>query len=117
MFLKPLTKLPSHKSFNYQPRYYDPEKEARRHRINERIKIEKGAMYNQPGNRLVGAFKKQSIAHRSKNNFNARTLRSFLLIAMFGVITLYYLDEINGIFAAVASAILLIIFIQRTSKA
>jgi|GEM_PF-1566047 predicted RNA-binding protein with PUA-like domain len=36
MKLRPIAKTAKHKKFEYQPRYYDPEKEKRKKRLNNR---------------------------------------------------------------------------------
>lgn len=45
MKLRPIIgKLPSHKSFNYTPRYYKPEKDTRRKEIHFERKTHRGQM-------------------------------------------------------------------------
>jgi len=71
-------KLPSHKQFNYTPRYWDPEKEEREDRIR-RIKQEMGIDIPSDPNRSTirrGSFRQASrnTKVKAKRSSNVRLL-------------------------------------------
>lgn len=83
-------KIPSHRQFNYQPLYFDPEKEEREQRnkdIKKELGIkEEGEAYS-PGIRR-GAMKSYFKANkRSTRNSNLR----LVLIVFFLLFVAYYL--------------------------
>ncbi|HOK37099.1 MAG: hypothetical protein WHW07_10355 [Bacteroidales bacterium] len=77
-------RLPSHNVFDYKPRFYDPEKEERREKLNElRISQGKEPLYDnaeeeyKPGSLIKGNFRPK-MKRRSYRDRN-RTLRLILI--------------------------------------
>ena len=92
-------KLPRTKRFSYEPRYYDPEKEAREQRIKEveaRIKAENGELYESKevyASRISHAFKTGRQRPKGLFNFSSQTAFLRLIIISFLVLTSYlYLE-------------------------
>ncbi|HCM76082.1 MAG TPA: hypothetical protein DIS90_06855 [Cytophagales bacterium] len=82
-FLSLFNKTPSHKSFNYTPRYYDPQKEEmqeREARIRRELKLEQEKGAGDYRSRISGSF--QSARKRSKQS--SESLSANLL--RFGII-------------------------------
>jgi hypothetical protein len=78
MGLPRFIKLPGHKQFNYSPRYWDPEKEAREERIRQ-IKQEMGIDLPSDPNRTTikrGSFRqaRQTIKVKATRNSNIRLI-------------------------------------------
>jgi hypothetical protein len=83
MGLPRFIKLPGHKQFNYSPRYWNPEKEAREERIRQ-IKQEMGMELPIDPNRTTikrGAFRqaRQTIKVKATRNSN---IRLFVILAI-----------------------------------
>ena len=86
-------KLPGHKQFNYNPRYWDPEKEAREERIRQ-IKLEMGIEVPSDPNRTTirrGSFRTVAQKHKLKasRSSNIRLL-VILAVLMFLAYLLFY---------------------------
>ena len=87
-------KLPGHKQFNYTPRYWDPEKEAREERIRQ-IKQEMGIEVPSDPNRTTirrGSFRtaqKQKQKLKASRSSNIRLL-VILAVLMFLAYLLFY---------------------------
>ncbi len=56
IFKSPLSKLPTHRRFNYVPRHYDPQKEEWEKKKKARSLMVRGAFYEKNNSRLIGAF-------------------------------------------------------------
>ena len=86
-------KLPGHKEFNYSPRYWDPEKEAREERIRQ-IKQEMGVEVPIDSNRTTirrGSFRKagQKAKVKASRSSNIRLL-VILAILLFLAYLIFY---------------------------
>ncbi|MEZ5072719.1 MAG: hypothetical protein R2751_17600 [Bacteroidales bacterium] len=81
-------KLPSHNQFQYQPRYWDPEKEAREERIRD-IKLELGLEVPKSGRSRTtlkrGAFRQAQKSTRSKANRSANIRLVIILAVLFAL--------------------------------
>ena len=76
-----LFKLPKHKQFDYQPVYYDPEREKREER-KKRIARESGSEENkEPRNRLVRGSMKEYF-RRDRKAQRASNYRLILIAAV-----------------------------------
>ena len=76
-------KLPGHKQFNYTPRYWDPEKEAREERIRQ-IKQEMGMEVPTDPNRTTirrGSFRTTGQKHKVKAN-RSSNIRLLIILAV-----------------------------------
>lgn len=93
-------RLPKNKKFDYKPRYYDPEAEARAKRKNPRL--EKGSFANHRPNILLDNGRKE--AKLSQN------LRIFLIIGILIIGVLAFLDILPIIVASALGLILLLGF-------
>jgi len=111
------SRLPKHKQFSYQPRYYDPEEEERQERLgNKSIKMEKGSFYKRGGGGyLVGSMSERDIVFKNRRN-KGQFSRVVLLVAMLCLPLLYMFDMLNGFIAITFLVILLILFIIRVNK-
>jgi hypothetical protein len=77
------TKLPSHKQFNYSPRYWDPEKEEREERIRQ-IKLEMGIEVPSDPNRTTikrGSFR-QASRHTKVKATRSSNIRLVIILAV-----------------------------------
>jgi hypothetical protein len=85
-------KLPGHKQFNYTPRYWDPEKEAREERIRQ-IKQEMGIEVPSDPNRTTirrGSFRAaQKHKQKASRSSNIRLL-VILAVLMFLAYLIFY---------------------------
>jgi hypothetical protein len=93
MGLPRFIKLPGHKEFNYSPRYWDPEKEAREERIRQ-IKQEMGVEVPIDSNRTTirrGSFRKagQKSKVKASRSSNIRLL-VILAILLFLAYLIFY---------------------------
>ncbi|MDF1574529.1 MAG: hypothetical protein P1P86_04985 [Bacteroidales bacterium] len=86
-------KLPGHKHFNYTPRYWDPEKEAREERIRQ-IKQEMGIEVPADPNRTTirrGSFRTAGKQKKVKANRSSNIrLLVILAILLFLAYLLFY---------------------------
>jgi hypothetical protein len=76
-------KLPSHKQFNYSPRYWDPEKEEREERIRQ-IKLEMGIEVPSDPNRTTikrGSFR-QASRHTKVKATRSSNIRLVIILAV-----------------------------------
>lgn len=83
MGLPRFIKLPGHKEFNYTPRYWDPEKEARDERIRD-IKKEMGIDVPSGPNRSTikrGSFRQARRTGKVKSN-RASNIRLMVILAI-----------------------------------
>jgi len=83
MGLPRFIKLPGHKQFNYNPRYWDPEKEAREERIRQ-IKQEMGVEVPSDPNRSTikrGSFRQTRQKVKVKAN-RASNIRLFIILVV-----------------------------------
>lgn len=83
-------KLPTHKQFNYSPRYWDPEKEEREERIRQ-IKLEMGIEVPSDPNRTTikrGSFR-QASRHTKVKATRSSNIRLVIILAV--LLTLAYL--------------------------
>ena len=86
-------KLPSHKQFNYSPRYWDPEKEKREERI-KRIKQDMGIEMSSYPNRTTivrGSFRqaRQKTKVKATRSSNIRLLIILAILLMLGYLLFY----------------------------
>jgi hypothetical protein len=93
MGLPRFIKLPGHKEFNYSPRYWDPEKEAREERIRQ-IKQEMGVEVPIGSNRTTirrGSFRtaRQKSKVKASRSSNIRLL-VILAILLFLAYLIFY---------------------------
>ena len=93
MGLPKFIKLPGHKEFNYTPRYWDPEKEAREERIRQ-IKQEMGIEVPGDPTRTTirrGSFRAASQKHKVKASRSSNIrLVVILAILLFLAYLLFY---------------------------
>ena len=86
-------KLPGHKQFNYTPRYWDPEKEAREERIRQ-IKQEMGIEVPTYSNRTTirrGSFRTAGQKHKVKANRSSNIrLLVILAVLLFPAYLIFY---------------------------
>jgi hypothetical protein len=78
-------KLPSHKRFEYSPRYWDPEKEEREHRIRQ-IKAEMGIDVGSDPNKTTikrGSFRQAHQKARVKASRNTNIRLVIILAVLF----------------------------------
>jgi hypothetical protein len=76
-------KLPSHKQFNYSPRYWDPEKEEREERIRQ-IKLEMGIEVPSDPSRTTikrGSFR-QASRHTKVKATRSSNIRLVIILAV-----------------------------------
>ncbi len=76
-------KLPTHKQFNYSPRYWDPEKEEREERIRQ-IKLEMGIEVPSDPNRTTikrGSFR-QASRHTKVKATRSSNIRLVIILAV-----------------------------------
>lgn len=93
MGLPRFIKLPEHKHFNYSPRYWDPEKEAREERIRQ-IKQEMGVEVPSNPNRTTikrGSFRqvRQKNKVKATRNSNIRLLVILAILLFFAYLLFY----------------------------
>jgi len=79
-------KLPKHKKFNYQPLYYDPEKEERAERKRE-IEIELGVKREEGGN-YKPTIRRGSMRNYYRKNNKVRRQSNVRLVIIFVVLVL-----------------------------
>ncbi|MGB0839476.1 MAG: hypothetical protein ACPGXL_05010 [Chitinophagales bacterium] len=119
-FKSSFSRLPQHKSFKYNPRYYDPDKEAIQKRMLERkdrMQMERGAFFKQNKGRLVGAFTDKE--ERIFNNTPSRDdqfARVLLLAGMLTLACMYWLDKVNGVIAITGIMLLMIFFVKKMNR-
>lgn len=104
MFKLPtLTKLPQPRRFSYEPRHYDPEKEAIRQRIAEAKAraADKNAENYSSEHALRGAIRRHSRLRRKTADFS-----QLFFVVGFGAITYLYFEYGNSALWAFAILIL-----------
>lgn len=84
-----LLKIPDHKRFNLQPRYYDPVKEDienRTDRIKREMKEQSENAENEAGHnsRISGSFRRKSYYRENKTGMLRFAIMVFLIIGVFG---------------------------------
>ena len=85
-FLSLFTKAPQHQRFNYNPRFYDPQKEEmkeREERIRKELEAEKGKKTDDIGDyrsRIAGSFQAARRRSKSAAEPNAVLLRLGVLL-------------------------------------
>lgn len=92
-------KTPKHRVFNYQPRYYDPRKEALDERIARAREEEKGKEHDYvPGRNIRTNFRKAVYENR-KQAGSPFVMRIIVLISIVGLATaLYFFAKSIGLF-------------------
>jgi hypothetical protein len=95
MFKLPsIIKLPQHKRFSYEPRYFDPEMEEIRQRIAEakaRVKADRQDENYSSQHALRGAIRRHSRLGRKRADFS-----QFIFIVGFASVTYAYLTYGNA---------------------
>ena len=99
-------KTPKHRSFNYQPRFYDPEQEAQREREALRRNSESGSAEEVKMRLRKGAMRQGGYYMTSGNSYrkaNHRSSITFLvvlmvLVAMGFLLVSVFLPQIEGMF-------------------
>ncbi len=102
MFLKSFNKAPKHSRFDYQPRYYNPEAEKRKERIEggeKRIRFQKGELYRSAKSPIVGAFTDRrefdyKERARSKQKQVVRTFIIVMVLLILFVFGMPYLEQV-----------------------
>ena len=106
MKIPSLTRIPGHRHFQFEPRYYDPVKEdvsERTKRINAELKQENSGDYK---HNISEAFKRRAYSER-KDGIN-----QWIFIVFFAAIFAGYFYYGNVIFYAFLALIPLYIFIK-----
>ncbi|MFC2125799.1 hypothetical protein ACFLU5_13405 [Bacteroidota bacterium] len=106
MKIPSLTKIPGHRRFNFEPRYYDPVKEdisERTKRINAELKKESSGDYR---HNISEAFRHRAYTNRKEG------VTQWMFIVFFAAIFVGYLYYGNIIFYAFLALIPLYIFIK-----
>ncbi len=115
MFRSSFAKLPKHKTFEYTPRYYDPEEEARKQR--RELKLERGSFYRHHKSPLVRSMTSRNdrIYRRSRSRRN-QGMRILLLIGMLGIVSAYILGLVSGIFTVAFVCVFMLVFISKVNS-
>ncbi len=117
------SKVPTPKQFNYIPRYYDPEQEARKKRQERRLKMEKGAFFEQ-GNRspIVGAFtsgRYQESARQKMASAGSQFVRVMIIAVILGMAAAFMLGYIDNPYTmagmVVVLLVMMVVFILKGS--
>jgi len=116
-FKPPLLRLPKHDQFEYRPRYYDPDKEEREQRQDEkRIRFQRTSRQRHSGSHLLGQFRRTRFVQRTRQTAWQRFYKMALLLGIAGAIYGFYVHDLNAVITLVAVFILLILFIRETNK-
>ncbi len=97
MKFRGIIKLPSHKQFNYIPRYYDKEKEEREEREERRkarartLGIEEKEVQNNPGSSLRKGSMRGHY-HKKEDSKRTSTVRLVIIIFILLVVAYYLLS-------------------------
>ena len=94
MKFRGIIKLPSHKQFNYIPRYYDKEKEEREERRKARARtlgIEEKEVQNNPGPSLRKGSMRGHY-HKKEDSKRTSTVRLVIIIFILLVVAYYLLS-------------------------
>ncbi len=117
IFSSKFVHTPQNRKFDYSPRYYDAEKEERKEKFEQNIKLERGAFFKgRNRSRLVGAFSEKELVFRKKHDRSQQTKRTLLLIAMMALPCLFIGDMIPSVVAIVGFAVLMLLFIRNVNK-
>ncbi len=123
-FLKSgFSKVREPKQFNYNPIYYDAEKEARNKRKDRRIKMQKGAFFEQ-GNRspIVGAFSSyhEETARQKMASAGSQLVRVMIIAVILGMAAAFMLGYIDNPYTMAAMVVILlmmmVVFILKGSS-
>lgn len=77
------------RKFNYRPRFYDPETEARRKKYGDMTKMPKKNTYV-PGQYVKGSLRDGNYQKTEEVNRNQRAIGAVTLILLFAVVYLIY---------------------------
>ena len=89
-------KEPSHKVFNYKPRFYDPAKEELERKIDEAERQSRGEYV--PGAAIRGSFQRMRMeSKRSRAVSPAKRILTLITIAII-LLALFYFSEYMGLF-------------------
>ncbi len=94
MKFRGIIKLPSHKQFNYIPRYYDKEKEEREERRKARARA-LGVEENEVQNNIGSSLRKGSMRghyHKKEDSKRTSTVRLVIIIFILLVVAYYLLS-------------------------
>jgi len=115
MLKSSFSKLPKHKKFSYTPRYYDSDAEKRESK--KRLKMERGSFYKNKNSLIVGSFtdQKDRVFRRNTSGRN-QLFRTVLLFIMLGILALYLVGMVSGIFTFAFLLIFLLVFISKANR-
>lgn len=124
IFKSRFVRIPEHKRFDFQPRYYDQEEEERKSRRSQQIRLEKGAFYNSKNkSRLVGAFSDKDVVYRQKirrGGGAGQLFRVLLIAAMLTLITGFLTGMVKSLATMAVSIgaiiLLMIVFITKGNR-
>ena len=113
-FFKP----PQHRKFNYRPRYYNPEEEARKERLGEKpIRMERGSFYRQKNRSpIVGAFTENDIAFRRHARGTGQWSKVLVLAVILVLPVLYILEVLSSLTSVAFLVILLIFYFSKMNR-
>jgi len=114
MLKSSFSKLPQHKKFSYTPRYYNPEKEELDKKKD--LKLERGSFYKNRNSLIAGSLSSnKDRAFRRNTSKRNQFFRTVLLFIMLGILTLYLLGMVSGIFTFAFLLIFLLLFISKAN--
>jgi len=100
-------KAPRHNRFDFQPRYYDPEKEKREARLDDsksRIRFEKGNLYRNASSPIVGAFTDRHDGNNYRERARDGKKQVIRIVIIAGVLLLLFamsLSKMEGFLEAI----------------
>lgn len=107
------SRVPKHKTFNYQPRYYTEtpldEKKRFEFRRDRYFQDEE----KQP---LIGAFKSEPIAYRKRGSKGKGRMNLMLLLAMLATAGLTFYEEIPLLVGSFLIFCFLVIFLRQQNR-
>ncbi len=116
-FRSSFTKLPKHKTFEYQPRYYDPEAEERK--AKRELKMERGAFYRHSKHTsplMRSVVDRNTRAFRRNTSKRNQFTRTILLIVMLSIFAAYVLGVLSGILTVCFICVFMMVFISKLNS-
>jgi len=108
-------RVPSHRQFNYIPRYYDKDEDERKSKRN--MTLERGAFFKNKKSPISGAFTDRNIVFRRERNARSgQMLRLGILTAMICIPIMVFLDLISLWIGVPFLVILLLLFIVKVNS-
>jgi hypothetical protein len=93
-------KLPQYNVFDYKPRFFDPEKDERKEKLNE-IRKSKGKLaqdddeQSKPGSAIKGSFRSKM----TRTSYRTRSSTIRVLVILFALILLVYVIFVSDLSA------------------